>query len=218
MDSFVLIFWSMTKVSMYYGFTFIYLSLFKKDKIDVYLRIFMVFIFIATLSYVTVYFIDDLMSSSLKEISVTKKRSIYIASLINAGTSLSVAIVGAIAILSDLIYVGVLIYSYIKQVKQTNKNHSDAIKAVILLSISTTVFVFLSVCISTNSDIKWLVFNPQLTIDTICLFLMFKSNQLIYDNLCGCLCRTCCISLCFGSQYTRIPRNDHDDDSGNVLI
>merc|ERR1711977_762438 len=71
MDSFVAILWAAAKISFYFGSTFIYISLFKKDKIDSLLIKLMVLTIIATFISALLYLLDDVLSVSLKEISYT---------------------------------------------------------------------------------------------------------------------------------------------------
>eukprot|EP01084_Bolivina_argentea_P116937 207710_1 len=214
-DSCEIIVWSIAKLSFYYGFTFIYLSLAQKEKIDTYLRIVMVFIFIATFAYCTLYFVDDLLIQSSKEISVTEKRSIFVVSVTshNVENSITVTITAMIAMISDFIFIAILLYKYISGIQHNNNSHAYAAKGIILLSISSIVFLLTMITVVLRSDIRYLIDNIQIITDTICLFLMFKSNHSVYNNLCGWLCDKYCVSFFFGTVYDPIQNNDIDDEN-----
>ena len=47
---------------------------------------------------------------------------------------------------------------------------------------------------------------------------MYKENDNIYNNLCGCLCNKCFLSLCFGSKYKSVPTFDDDQDDEAQLV
>ena len=75
------------------------------------------------------------------------------------------------------------------------------VKGVVLIMVSSTVYCILCAIVGLDLDLKYATTWMWPIIDDICLFLMFKGNESIYNNLCGCLCNKCCINCIYGSRY-----------------
>eukprot|EP01084_Bolivina_argentea_P075148 136247_1 len=213
-DSIVFILWLIFKVLFYYGFTFLYLSIFEEqNKIDNYVKFMMVFVFIMTFTYGILMIVDDIQMTSDEEISITEKYGIYVPLGTNClFGSVAVEIISGIMILTDFTYVSVLIYRFVSGVKRLNNYYTQSIKGIILLCISSGVFVVVIVAYATDSDAKFIFNNISGVADTVCLYLMFQSNVELYNNLCGCFCDRVCGKCCFGSKYQQVETTDEEDE------
>eukprot|EP01084_Bolivina_argentea_P036743 67945_1 len=165
LDSFLVIICAGTKVSFYYGFTFIYLSLFKKEKIDKLLVVIMVFTLIAAFTCSVLYTMGDIMVQSVKEISITETRGIMMVTTINSEMSDIVASSIIIAFLADIIFISVLLYRFISAAKHAQ----SVIKGVVLFSISSIVwFVYLfSLFNVLDADFKYLIDSVWMVVDSV---------------------------------------------------
>ena len=90
----------------------------------------------------------------------------------------------------------------------------QVIKGVVLILISSGIFCFTMTIIGLNLDFKYCISWIWFIMDDICLFLMFKENQLIYQNVFGCLCDKFCMKCISGSKYQKIHILDDDEVDG----
>ena len=78
--------------------------------------------------------------------------------------------------------------------------------------VSSTIYCILTAINGFQLDLTYAVAWIWLINDDVCLFLVFKENELIYNNLCGCLCDKCCINCIYGLRYKPVENLDDDDD------
>ena len=218
-DSIIILLWLMIKICLYFGFTFIYLSIFEKERVDVCLRILMTFITICTVIYMIEYLINDLMSVSSEEICLTSKRGIYIINVVimytssdNNHISMSIMLTAFVAFLTDFVYIFTLLYRFIANAATHEKYYFQGIKGMVLICISSIVPISTAIITVFNLNLQYLLGNMQVLIDIICLFLMFNRNETMYNELCGCLFNPCCGRICFGNRYKTVTMEDDSDD------
>ena len=209
LDTFILIFWVTEKLTFYYGFAFLYASLFSKGSMDNLLKITMVLFGVIAILNMIFYLIFDVNTAELNEISVGEKRGIYAILPISDDESETVKIAAGIGILADFIMVILLIYKF--WANGTRKGNKNGSKGIVLLCISWVLMMVFFISNVANFDIKFLIASMVITVDVICLYLMFEDNQDIYDNLCG-WCGCC------GSKYGAVEAIDVDVDDGNEQI
>ena len=217
-DSIVIILWLIIKISVYFGFTFLYLSMFNKPKIDIWLRILMTFTVLSAIIYMVEYLVDDLLNDNQDEIVISKHRNICMINIIlmYSTTSTSIMLTALVAFVTDFIYTLFLLYRFISSAAQTEKAYFDGIKGCVLLCISSIPPIFTAMVVIFELDSQYLMGNIGVLCKTVCLFLMFKENRKTYKNLCGCICDKCCAAVCFGYGYKAIEMRDDEDETDDV--
>ena len=207
LDSFLFIFWTIGKIAFYFGFTYLYLSLFQKDKIDILLKILMVVVVIGICTYMIMYFTLDVMTTEFDEIFVGAKRGIFGVMTVHVDETPSIAAF-MIAIVAEFALAIVLTYRFYS--KGTKLGDRNGTKGIVLLVISCLAWIFLfgiySILYYTDKHLyfEFAIDGLPTLIDTICLYLMFEDNQEIYNNLCG--------NICGGSKYEPVQVDDEDDE------
>ena len=140
----IVLLWLMIKISLYFGFTFIYLSVFEKEKIDLCLRILMTFIGLCTMIYMIEYIISDLTSESLSKICRTQTRGVYMVNVIiiyNSANSVSIYLMltAFVAFITDFVFIFTLLYRFIANATIAEKYYFQGIKGCVLICISSIV-------------------------------------------------------------------------------
>ena len=103
------------------------------------------------------------------------------------------------------------IHIYYIQINIDKTAIEEGVKGVVLIMASSTVYCIVIAINGFDLDLKYGVTWLWIIIDDICLFLMFKGNESIYNNLCGCLCNKCCINCIYGSRYEAVQTLDDDE-------
>ena len=178
-DSLLILFWLTEKIACYYAFVFIYTSKYNKTYIQTSLKIIMILVFIATAFGGLLYAISDAVTSSLDEILFGETHNIHVIIPVKTKVTTTSVISAGVVALADFILLIILIYKY-----YSNKGT----KGIVLLCCSFITWILLMIINFTNADIRFLIGYIPIVVDTVCLFLMFDSNQEIYSNLCGCVC------------------------------
>jgi len=178
--------WLIHKLLFYYGFTLLYVALFEKETIETKFKVMMVLLFVATMANGLAYLIDDILVDTAYDIGRTETYGIYLTNIF-PDPAISIEIIASIALIIDLQYVTYLIYCFISESKRVGRGYPIAKKAGVLLSISSAVFIVVTIGTALDSDSKFLVDNVQLMVDSLCLFLMFTENEWIYSKMCCCL-------------------------------
>lgn len=110
---------AVSKVFVYYTFTFHFQSVFRnKDNMALFLKIWMVIVGIVTVSICIMDIIDDSWQDSPKEIGVAPTHNFKIAMLLGHDDAKMHKLVMMIIGIMHLVYTAVLLYLYIKALKQ----------------------------------------------------------------------------------------------------
>ena len=112
------------KIFFYLGFTFFSQSILKKNQINIWLKIWMVFVTIAEIVAVGVWIIVDSSQQSPKEIGIAQDGKFKISMFLGHEQDAHITYLYLVAITSliiiDVAYFGVLLFIYINGLKQVN--------------------------------------------------------------------------------------------------
>eukprot|EP01083_Nonionella_stella_P075933 206675_1 len=212
-----------SKISAYLGFALVYLATFRKPRMDAILKILLVFVCGANLGYFIAYLYNDISVFSMTEIGVTPKRHVYVP--YPAYTSQWIQFIGLVSIIFDFLFLSTLLSCYMVAGRcSTNDYHQKAngVRGVVLVCCSIIVLAMVTAVNMLDNNVKYLVQFDSCPVlaDLICLYLMFKNNEEIYEHLCGCVCGKCCSNLWFGSYYKVVIVNyeegSEDQNGDNV--
>ena len=169
-DAFICLFSAIEKIAFYFGFAFIYSSIYSPQSMDYGLIIMMVIFAVATSGYTLFYFVADLWTSNLDEISVGAKRGIHaVLPFGSDDSSTAVMISGGVGMFADGVMTCVLIYKYFSQ--------NNGRKGAILLCISFLFWVVFGVINMADIDMKYVYFSIIWIVDTVCLYSMFDDTK-----------------------------------------
>ena len=88
----------------------------------------------------------------------------------------------------------------------------EAIKGTVLVMVSSVTFYFPAAMIVLDFDVKYLLTNISIVMDSICLFLVFNEQTFLYKNMCGCLCDKCCVGYAYRTRYESIQMSDEESN------
>ena len=106
------------KILFYFGFTFILLSILKKDKIDSCLKIWMILVAIAMMVFGTSYIMADSSQHSPQETGIASVHNFRISMYLGHDGADMIQYILMPLVLIDFTYVGVLLYLYINWLKK----------------------------------------------------------------------------------------------------
>ena len=152
-----------------------------------------------------IFLFGDLSKTSNKEIGYMESRDIYITMIYSNRESPLLQLMSLLFILIDIIYFCILLYLYISTARKLNNyKKSLAIKGLILIIVSSTFFWFFFIMNIFGAVIIPITAVFDVISDNITLFALSCSGQIIYDNICGCLCDNCCGKLFYGANYKNV--------------
>eukprot|EP01084_Bolivina_argentea_P082450 149293_1 len=226
-DSIIVSLKTISKVAFYFGFTYIIQSIFyapNSETLSLPLKIWMIFVAIATATCIIIKLVADITENEDKEIGIIETYNIYVIMyLIIAGERIAQFAAATIGIL-DIVYFIILGYFYVVKLRKVDVSQDNGAKGLILVFISCVVFWVAVILVSQNSPMKYIFSGLDVITDNVCLFLMFTSGDVIYVNTCGRICGNCCGKLIYKSKYKIVKfdeiQEDDDDntDASDVLL
>eukprot|EP01084_Bolivina_argentea_P149992 261930_1 len=178
--------YAISKIAFYYSFTFHIQSLLN-TKMSKFMVFWMVFVGICALILAILYAIDDAFIATKKEIGLTPNQ-FHIAMYSGHSGADIIPYISIVVIVIDMVYFCILLYRYISETKKmqsNNYNFEEGIKGIVLVLITCIVCWIVFILLGLDLEIRYALTNFDYISDDICLFLMFKSNQKLYDQLCG---------------------------------
>eukprot|EP01084_Bolivina_argentea_P254773 428382_1 len=216
-DSIYASFMAIGKSFFYFGFTFNLASLMfiKTNKsMSTFIKMLMICMILAVVILCIVWIITDASSYSKKEIGITETFGFHISMFVgHQGANLVIIVIFLIIV--DSVYFIILLYRYTALLRRDMRDDDkdNGVKGVILITISSIVWYINVTMIALDLDSKYLFTSFQIIVDDVCLFLMFKNSQVLYDSLCGCLFNKCCSKIIYGGKYQPVAQNmDVDED------
>mmetsp|Transcript_58086 Transcript_58086/g.92273 ORF Transcript_58086/g.92273 Transcript_58086/m.92273 type:complete len:181 (+) Transcript_58086:1-543(+) len=157
--------------------------------------------------------IMDSTTYSAEEIGVSQHYDIYF-TMVWSPSNPATAPLSGLAILIDIGYFFILFYVYISKARKTRNGEHKAMRG-LLLAVSSCVFfwIFL-VSLLFSSPFAPIAGQFDVAADILCLFALFDSGSLIYDNLCGCSCAKLFAS---GTYRALANRNGNDDEMDEMV-
>lgn len=200
------------RMLFYFSFTFHLQSLLQTDKMTLFLKIWMSFVLFAYIIITTLFIIDDSMNHSTKEIGTGSYHNFKIAMYLgHDGADIAQHLMITL-VLVDVTYFMVILYYFINSLKLLPNASENGIKGVILIGISAVIFYIGLIADGFELDFKYLWAFLPVIVDNVCLSLMFKENNLLYNGVCGALCDKCCIECIYGSEYESVETMTSDTD------
>eukprot|EP01083_Nonionella_stella_P009763 27989_1 len=206
-ESVIFLFYSVVKLSFYFGFTFHFQSIvysWSTRHLSFGFKLLMVLVALYSVGSAVVVIVDDAAVYAKKEIGVTLKHNIYL-TVVTSHTENTHNIVQFVAlgfIVVDLLYFGILLFLYVSKLRAMDNNSREkGVKALVLVVISCVLFWVFMVTNAFNIPFKYVAGSLDGMAACICLFAVCDSGQVIYDNVCGCVCHTCMGKVCYGCDY-----------------
>eukprot|EP01084_Bolivina_argentea_P238671 400966_1 len=224
-DSLTIFLFAMEKLCLYYAFTFNSQSLINATRISCFLKFWIVGTAINITVACVVYITDDALIYTPAEIGITKKYNFHIAMYLGHQGAELIQYVLFFIIIVDIGYFIYILYLYINGLKTVNSktsvniyvedvydNRTQGVKGVVLIIFVSVIYCINVTIIALDVEVKYLFSNITLISDNLCLFLMFKSSQKLYNNTCGRICDNCWIKCVYGTKYQVVYADDDSDE------
>ena len=216
LESMVIPFFIALKVFLYYAFTFVIQSILNKP-FSLLFKIWMVIVALLFTALMITAIVADIQSYDAAEVDIDTKRNIQILWDSESSYPALTAIVGL-----DLLYFIVLTIYYVRSLRDIQKIFKKisplGIKGLILMPFSTIVFILMMISSEVVSPFRYWTGAIFIFTDNMCLFLVSKRGDDLFQNLCGRCCGNCCEKCVYGNQYDGYekvfnPNQDEDDEA-----
>eukprot|EP01084_Bolivina_argentea_P173881 301207_1 len=228
-DTFFTLFYCIAKIAFYFSFTHYILLLFRKTSFKKECLMQCMYITCFTVIFLSAgYLIDDLIEDSFKEIGYVESTNLHVV-MIWGHDGADYAPWFAIGhFLLDMFYfitLCVVYFGRLRAIQNAQKAEEElpmidveiGIKGLVLLIWCSLIFWIVCMVVYFGTFLRWICYIDLIT-NNICLYLLFKEQQNIYNKFCK-HCDILCTKIIYHKdKYDELSlSNDQTDDEMNDL-